>query len=816
MLNGTKAVSLRWAIPAAVACAAVSAALFAAQPAHADQVDEYNSSVPVGNFSRIAGATALDTNAKIVSKYIADQGANYDKKNVILVTKDLYHDALSASALAGQLNCPIVLTGSTKLSAQSADAISGINGIKVSDKDKSPTALKALNKAQRKTNKETNTTLTVWIVGGEKVVYKQVEKDLAELTQHTGVKYEIKRIAGDYASDTSLKVAETIESLKKAKLADNKKEFAGNAAVEYKTCYVATSADYFDALSISSMADAGKTPIFLTNSMNKLDQKALDQIKKDGYNAVAIVGGPNAVDPSVDAALRGAGVGVVTRVFGETGYDTSREFARTVVNGRVDDHGNKVASNITLATGWGYQDAMSAAPLAAKAGSPVLIADDTNYTAALDVIKAMKDKDLRIQKGTIFGGKSVVSETVRLAFEDAISDLKVTLTDADGKVMNAGEDGDPVSHMWFHNADLEHKDAAQETVYFNQKEGAWYLVRATDYTTLKDVMNKALKDVQKDTLADYVVNLGSGKDAVSFNGYLLENGQKFAGVAGDGHSADPGHDEQLALKAKYKELKARAVAFQKLLKADLTEQLYAQLDAFNSDTYFGYLGTDKGAQLKKHFTDIKNIKENPAKDAKAKADALKTAYTAVQGLLKEGSVGGDLNAADDAVAHDNLTAFATGNTILKAQNYSDQLDAVDYLLHANADQAKKQRWDDHTFKLADPTDPKTFAPCLAYQYYTVKIDGASATVKPTTAQVTAASQALTAAIDAAKDTDPMKFATYLDAKFVGADTQFYKATDKARLLQGVTTEDFFKPEALVSHLPADVSSITFGVYKPQK
>ena len=220
MLNGTKAVSLRWAIPAAVACAAVSAALFAAQPA---QADEYDSSVPVGNFSRIAGASALDTNAKIVSKYVKDYAANYDKKNVILVTKDLYHDALSASALAGQLDCPIVLTGSTKLSAQSADAISGINGLKVSDKDMSPKQIKEHNKATRKANKDTNTTLTVWIVGGEKVVYKQVEKDLAELSKHTGVKYEIKRIAGDYASDTSLKVAETIESLKKAQKADSKK-----------------------------------------------------------------------------------------------------------------------------------------------------------------------------------------------------------------------------------------------------------------------------------------------------------------------------------------------------------------------------------------------------------------------------------------------------------------------------------------------------------------------------------------------------------------------------------------------------------------
>lgn len=792
MLNGTKAVSLRWAIPAAVACAAVSAALFAAQPA---QADEYDSSVPVGNFSRIAGASALDTNAKIVSKYVKDYAANYDKKNVILVTKDLYHDALSASALAGQLDCPIVLTGSTKLSAQSADAISGINGLKVSDKDMSPKQIKEHNKATRKANKDTNTTLTVWIVGGEKVVYKQVEKDLAELTKHTGVKYEIKRIAGDYASDTSLKVAETIESLKKAQKADSKKDFAGNAAVEYKTCYVATSADYFDALSISSMADAGKTPIFLTNSMNKLDQKALDQIKKDGYNSVTIVGGPNAVDSSVDAALRGVGVGSVTRVFGETGYDTSREFARTVVNAGKN--------KITLATGWGYQDAMSAAPLAAKTGNPVLIADDTNYTAALDVVKAIKDKDKSIESGTIFGGKSVVSETVRLAFEDAISDLKVTLLDADGNVMNAGEDGDPVSHMWFLNKGLKHTDTAQETVYFNQKEGAWYLVRATDYTTLKDVMNNALTGVQDNTLADYVVNLGSGKDAVSFNGYLLDHALQFKGVAGDGHSANPGHDEQLALRAKYKELDTRLKAFQKLLTAEVTPQLYAQLDAFNTDTYFGYLGDVKGAELKQLFVDIKNIKENPELKTGEKTGKLTEKYKKVQDALKDGGT------------------EAANNTILKAQNYQDQLDAVDYSLYAEAvkpddqhpDAGKKKRWNDHTFKLADST---AFAPCLAYQYYTVKIDGASATVKPTTDQVTAAHNALDGAIAAAAATDPMKFATYLAPKFVGEDTQFYKATDKARLLQGVTTEDFFKPEALVSHLPADVSSITFGVYKPQK
>ena len=97
---------------------------------------------------------------------------------------------------------------------------------------------------------------------------------------------------------------------------------------------------------------------------------------------------------------------------------------------------------MSLATGWGAQDAMSAAPLAAQKASPILIADESNYAAALDVIKAMKDKDYSVQSGTIYGGQSVVSEKVRLAFEDATSDLKVTLLDADGNVINQGGPND--------------------------------------------------------------------------------------------------------------------------------------------------------------------------------------------------------------------------------------------------------------------------------------------------------------------------------------------------------------------------------------
>ena len=161
----------------------------------------------------------------------------------------------------------------------------------------------------------------------------------------------------------------------------------------------------------------------------------------------------------------------------------------------------------------------------------------------------------------------------------------------------------------------------------------------------------------------------------------------------------------------------------------------------------------------------------------------------------------------------------TTNKILVAKKYQEQLDAVDYDLFKSEKPDEQARWKAHIVQLKGTDDQNTkfdqFTPCLAYEYYVCKIDGANSEIKPTDAQVKATADALTAAIASAKDTDPTKFATYLDAKFTGGDTQFYKSVDKARLLQGVTTEDFFNTGALESHLPGDVASITISAYKPK-
>lgn len=863
MLNGSKAASLRWAIPAAVACAAVSAALFTAQPA---QADEYDSSVPVGNFSRIAGATALDTNAKIVSKYVADNNGEivdgvrkplYDKKNVILVTNALYQDALTSSALAGALECPIVMTAPTQLSQQSKDALSGVSGFIISNEKLSPEVIKAKNKQTKKENLEAGKTINVYIVGGEKVVYKQVEADLKELSKVTGAAYNVIRLAGAEAPDTALKVAEQIEKIKKEQRADNKKDLVGNAAVKNKHCYITTSVNYFDALSISSTAAAGQTPIFLTNNYNKLDKQVLDQMKKDGYNEVTIIGGPNAVDTSVEDVVRGLGITDVTRIYGETGYDTSSAFARHHLN-------NRAKAQVSIATGWGAQDAMSAAPLAAKDASPILIADESNYAAALDVIKAMKDKDFSVQSGTIYGGKSVVSEKVRLAFEDATSDLKVTLLDADGNVINQGGPADTTSHMWFFNKALKKsfEKTPQDTVYYNAKDQSWYLARATQYVTLEKLVNElASKNIHAtdEALQYYTVKVSADKNATAFNEFNMKNAYTFAGLKQDGHTENPDLDEQIALQTKLDAYNKQLIDFARLVFIDeVTEDQYPKFDRYNNDSMVEALGKDAtGKDLKEAFLNIANTKANAKLEKDTKDKKILEQYKIIQEKLKEGAGKATLTAkldgkktvaekvqavkdllikrvlvpahdqqpaqynttvTDDAALFNNFDFAVLGGKD-KVQKAHDKVDFALHKTYLEKKDAKPApqpfpRWTDHQMLLENGKD--LFKPCLAYEYYTVKIDGANSEVKPLTDAVKKASKALTDAINKAEAiNNPSAYATYLDKKFVGGDTAYYNSVDKARLMQGVITKDFFHVDRLATNLPGDVSNVVLQTYTPK-
>ena len=172
-----------------------------------------------------------------------------------------------------------------------------------------------------------------------------------------------------------------------------------------------------------------------------------------------------------------------------------------------------------------------------------------------------------------------------------------------------------------------------------------------------------------------------------------------------------------------------------------------------------------------------------------------------------------------ASATDNEGVFAMfdyavlgGKTKVQAAH-----DEVDFGLHKEYLKNNAfERWTKHELKLKDADDKHMFTPCLAYEYYTIKIDGANSEVKPTDKQVTPAKAALDAAIKAAVEIkNPGSFATYLDKKFVGGDTAYYKSVDKARLMQGVITKDFFHVDRLATNLPGDVSNVVLQTYTPK-
>ena len=275
--------------------------------------------------------------------------------------------------------------------------------------------------------------------------------------------------------------------------------------------------------------------------------------------------------------------------------------------------------------------------------------------------------------------------------------------------------------------------------------------------------------------------------------------------------------------------------------------MFEALDKYGKDNN---LGNDLGKDLKKTFLNIANTKTNKDLTKADKDKELLTQYTHVKKLLQTGksTLSTELEKitgvkADEVVAKkvQYVKNLLIKNPALENKNPTvtdteglftnfdyavlggkDKVqaahDEVDFGLHNEflTKDKKFDRWTKHEMKLKDADDKHMFTPCLAYEYYTVKIDGANSEVKPTDKQVAPAKAALDAAIEAAnKIKNPGSFATYLDKKFVGGDTAYYKSVDKARLMQGVITQDFFHVDRLATNLPGDVSNVVLQTYTPK-
>ncbi len=301
---------------------------------------------PVPGMYRAAGETRFATMAALLPKAPWKAG-----RTVVLASGSNYPDALAAASLAGAYDAPIVLTEPNSLSVDAADMIEQL----------SPNV--------------------IYVVGGEAAVSKSAV-DTAAYYAADGCK--VFRIAGDTRLETSLAIAKRVRQ--KSTASD--------------TLIVATGFNYADALSVSPFAFAYKSPIFLCGS-NGLSADAISYISGAGFKRAILVGGTAAVSDRVKQQLTSAGIssGSITRLAGSTRYETSAKIMSYAVNAGMN------VSNVYLATGTNFPDALAAGPVAGKLRAPLLLVDPgieyahtvlANYRGSVNV-------------ATVVGGTSAVS-----------------------------------------------------------------------------------------------------------------------------------------------------------------------------------------------------------------------------------------------------------------------------------------------------------------------------------------------------------------------------------------------------------------------
>jgi len=163
--------------------------------------------------------------------------------------------------------------------------------------------------------------------------------------------------------------------------------------------YVATGADFPDALAAAALAGAGQAPVLLVSS-SAIPMATAAALARIAPSRIVVVGGPGVIADSVVAALATLSPGGATRLYGSDRYGTAAALSAATYAG--------TSPVVYIATGLDFADAVSAAPAAARDGAPILlVGSDSIPPSTLAEL-------LRLAPGrTMFvGGPGVISDNV--------------------------------------------------------------------------------------------------------------------------------------------------------------------------------------------------------------------------------------------------------------------------------------------------------------------------------------------------------------------------------------------------------------------
>ena len=367
---------------------------------YGDKAGGYYLRMKKGLVARVAGADRADT-ARLVSKEtFYDAGAVAGSVNVVVVNGWNFPDALAASSLAGALDAPLLLTG----------------------KDSVPSA--TLEEIQRLGCSH------VWYVGGPAAI-------------GTGAKNAI------WAVMPPVKYAHTAAGQNRYQTARNVVGYVKNTVGKPMSglAFIVNGESWADALAVAPLAfatsDAECTPILLTGT-DTLNAETDAAITDYGISNVVIVGGLGVVSDGVatQLATKLGGWDHVLRLGGTTRYQTAVNVALWAIgktgpgvpdDGTIGTAANSTiisrlpaASDIGVASGENFPDALAGAALCGRMGMPMLLTNKSSLSKWI----AGSPADLGggtsyahgrsgsyLMRSFLFGGSGAVADSTFLALD---------------------------------------------------------------------------------------------------------------------------------------------------------------------------------------------------------------------------------------------------------------------------------------------------------------------------------------------------------------------------------------------------------------
>lgn len=178
------------------------------------------------------------------------------------------------------------------------------------------------------------------------------------------------------------------------------------AFTDATSAYVATGANFPDALSASAAAGAASAPVMLVNgraaAIGAVDAALLTSL---GVSQVTVAGGTSVVSSGIESSLRQVlGVDSVVRASGSDRYATSASINRLAFGS---------VQRAFFSAGTGFADALAGAALAGAVGAPLFVVPKSCVSATVrDHLTTMGTTGF-----TLLGGTGVLS--------DAVADLTV-------------------------------------------------------------------------------------------------------------------------------------------------------------------------------------------------------------------------------------------------------------------------------------------------------------------------------------------------------------------------------------------------------